>query len=234
MAQVPPRHQVPLIRPPAMPSWHRSWPATGPARSASAAAIWPAWARYLIPVLLPGSRDAENQPLELRARKVGAAVERLPVRRHEDRHRPAALTRHRLGGRHVDAVDVWPLLAVYLDADHDARSSSRPFARSRTTRAPSRGTSDTLSNRPTAAPVRRARQRRRTLRRPTATSRPGCRHAARGTDWLRREAALPCFPSCPAWPPRHRQPPAPRASPGVHPRQGVRPLLCGKESLVCR
>ena len=82
-------------------------------------------AGHLVSVLPPGLGHAEHQPLELRPRKVGTAEERLPVRRHEHGHRPAALARHRLGGGHVDAVDVRPLLPVDLDRDevlvHDRR-----------------------------------------------------------------------------------------------------------------
>ena len=73
--------------------------------------------RHLRPVLLPGARDAEDEPLELSAREIGAAEERLPFRRHEDGHRPAALAGHRLRSRHVDAVHVRPFLAVDLDRD---------------------------------------------------------------------------------------------------------------------
>ena len=58
-------------------------------------------------------------------REVGAAVERDALGRHEHRHRPAAVTRHRLDGLHVDRVDVRALLAVDLDVDeplvHEAR-----------------------------------------------------------------------------------------------------------------
>ena len=50
-------------------------------------------------------------------REVGAAVERLARRGREHRHRPAAVPGHRLGGGHVDAVDVGPLLPVDLHAD---------------------------------------------------------------------------------------------------------------------
>ena len=49
--------------------------------------------------------------------EVRAGVERLPVRREEDRHRPAARTGHRLDGVHVDPVDVGALLPVHLHGD---------------------------------------------------------------------------------------------------------------------
>ena len=50
-----------------------------------------------------------------RRRKVGAAVERLQLRRQPDAHRPAARSGRRLHERHVDAIDVGPLLAIDLD-----------------------------------------------------------------------------------------------------------------------
>ena len=53
-------------------------------------------------------------PARLR-RKVGAAVKRLEVRRQPDAHRPAARPGRRLHERHVDAIDVGPLLAIDLD-----------------------------------------------------------------------------------------------------------------------
>ncbi len=48
-------------------------------------------------------------------RVVRAAVERPPVRRQEDRHRPAAAAGHGLDRGHVDLVEVGPLLAIDLD-----------------------------------------------------------------------------------------------------------------------
>ncbi len=50
-------------------------------------------------------------------RKVRAAVERLQVGRQPDAHRPAARSGRRLHERHVDAIDVGPLLAIDLDRD---------------------------------------------------------------------------------------------------------------------
>ena len=50
-------------------------------------------------------------------REVGAAVERLQVRRQEHRHRPAALAGQQLHGGHVDLIEVGPFLAIDLDAD---------------------------------------------------------------------------------------------------------------------
>jgi hypothetical protein len=53
-------------------------------------------------------------------RKVGAAVERLPVGREKHRHRPAAVLGERLHRLHIDRVDVGPLLAIDLDIDEIA------------------------------------------------------------------------------------------------------------------
>jgi hypothetical protein len=58
-----------------------------------------------------------EQALEVGAREVRAAVERVTLGRGEHRHRPAALVRHGLRGAHVDGVHVGPLLAVDLDVD---------------------------------------------------------------------------------------------------------------------
>ncbi len=44
-------------------------------------------------------------------------MERLLLRRHHDRQRPAARARHHLADTHVDIVDIRPLLAIDLDAD---------------------------------------------------------------------------------------------------------------------
>ena len=77
-------------------------------------------------VLLPHTRELAEQIEEARLapprrrRKVGAAVERLQVRRQEHRHRPAAGSGRRLHERHVDAIDVGPLLAIDLDRDEVA------------------------------------------------------------------------------------------------------------------
>ncbi len=70
---------------------------------------------YLAAVLAPGTCHPGDQALELGPWEVSAAEERLAVRRHEHCHRPAALTCHRLGSRHVHGVDVRSFLAVDLD-----------------------------------------------------------------------------------------------------------------------
>ena len=68
-------------------------------------------------VVDPGLRHGVEQTAEVRRRVVRAAVERLAGRGEEAGHRPAALPGQRLGGGHVDRVDVGPLLAVDLDGD---------------------------------------------------------------------------------------------------------------------
>ena len=60
----------------------------------------------------------ERRPSPTRRRRpVGAAEERRAVGREEHRHRPAALLAHRMQRRHVERVDVRPLLAIDLDVD---------------------------------------------------------------------------------------------------------------------
>ena len=88
--------------------------------------------------VLPLRREEFEQPGEPGAPvaidrgKVRARVEWPPVRRHEYRHRPAALPGERLYGRHVHRVDVWPFLAVHLDVDEPPvhqRGDCRVFER---------------------------------------------------------------------------------------------------------
>ena len=71
--------------------------------------------------LRPQLRDPAQQggeprpPVRVPRREVGAGEERLLVGRQEHRHGPAALALvHRLGGGHVDVVEVGPLLAIDL------------------------------------------------------------------------------------------------------------------------
>ena len=83
--------------------------------SSAAASIDPA------SILFPHPRQLAQQVCEpgpapaRRGREVGAAVERLEIRREEDRHRPAAGTGGRLDEGHVDAIHVRALLAIDLD-----------------------------------------------------------------------------------------------------------------------
>ena len=53
----------------------------------------------------------------LDGREVRPGVEGAPVGRAEDGHGPAARARQGLGGRHVDGVEIGPLLPVDLDRD---------------------------------------------------------------------------------------------------------------------
>ena len=73
--------------------------------------------QHLVATRPPGVGDRVEDLQQLGLREVGAAEERLPLRRHQHRHRPPALAGQRLGGGHVDRVDVGTLLAVDLDRD---------------------------------------------------------------------------------------------------------------------
>ena len=83
----------------------------------------PAGRLDLGPLLAPRPVDAledlaeRRHPVARLVRVVGAAVERPPVGRQEDRHRPAAAAGHRLDRGHVDLVEVGALLAIDLDRD---------------------------------------------------------------------------------------------------------------------
>ena len=103
-------------------------------------------------------------------REVGAAVEHLAGGREERGERPAALPGQRLHRPLIAGVDVRPLVPVHLDADEVARSGTRPAPDSRTTRRPSRGTSDTTRRRCRAAPGGPACGPPRRPRRPRGTS----------------------------------------------------------------
>jgi hypothetical protein len=50
-------------------------------------------------------------------RKVSSREERTPIRREKHAHRPAATARQRHCRRHIDVVEIRPLLAIDLDAD---------------------------------------------------------------------------------------------------------------------
>ncbi len=71
----------------------------------------------------PHFGDVQEQPFETRPpvavvrREIGAARERLQVRRQKHRHRPTALARQHLHRGHVNLIEVGPLLAIDLDAD---------------------------------------------------------------------------------------------------------------------
>ena len=116
----------------------------------------------------PGVGERVEHPSEPRvaapvgAGEVGAGEERPAVGGAEHRHRPAARAVLGLHRRHVDRVEVGPLLPVDLDRDEPRRRGGRPPRGPRRTRGPSRGTSGR----------RRSRSRRRAAcpRRPPAPS----------------------------------------------------------------
>jgi hypothetical protein len=58
-------------------------------------------------------------PMARLVREVRAREERPTLVVQHAGHRPAAVTRHRLRRRHVDRVDIGPLLAVDLDVDEE-------------------------------------------------------------------------------------------------------------------
>eukprot|EP00825_Cyclidium_porcatum_P015813 TRINITY_DN19079_c0_g1_i1.p2 TRINITY_DN19079_c0_g1~~TRINITY_DN19079_c0_g1_i1.p2 ORF type:complete len:283 (+),score=-24.92 TRINITY_DN19079_c0_g1_i1:540-1388(+) len=75
------------------------------------------------PLIAPGAGNA-GQELEQAVhgkpplfREVRGGEERLPVRAHDDRERPAPLAGDHLADLHIHRVDIRPLLAVHLDAD---------------------------------------------------------------------------------------------------------------------
>ena len=80
---------------------------------------------HRLPARPPGGGDRFQHLPERRTaparlgRPVGAAVDRPAVRIEEHRHGPAALFAHRVKRRHVDVVDVRPLLAIDLHVDEE-------------------------------------------------------------------------------------------------------------------
>src|SRR5262245_40131459 len=68
--------------------------------------------------LAPGLGKRQDQAFERRqvvavlGRKIGPAVEGLEVGREKDRHGPAAVPCQELHRRHVDLVEIGPLLAI--------------------------------------------------------------------------------------------------------------------------
>ena len=79
----------------------------------------------------------ESRPAVSRGlRKISAAPERLAVRRQEHGQRPAALLAQVMQRRHVDLIDVGPLLAVDFDVDEQRRSSPARWRRPRSFHAP--------------------------------------------------------------------------------------------------
>ena len=150
------------------------------------------WSRHASATASHDAARTPGMPWRSSLREVRAAVERPAVGREEHRHRPAAAAGQRLHRLHVDRVDVGPFLAVDLHVHEEVGSSPRRRRRPRTTRAPSRGTSGTTSSRPTGRSACPRRGPARTPRRPTGTSRPGCRRAGGGTGWSRRARRFTC------------------------------------------
>ena len=160
---------------------------------------------HVVALLVPGlghdlaDRANAGMPCRSSLGKVGAAVERAAVGREPHRHRPTAAAGERLHGLHVDRVDVGPLLAVDLHVHEepvhdlgDGRVLER-LVRHHVTPVARR-----VADREEDRLAVRARVRR--LRRPTDTSRPGCRGAGGGTgssrprvgcSWLRAGGAWP-------------------------------------------
>ena len=77
----------------------------------------------LVPLADPRLPQRLHDPAErrhavaLHGREVGPGVEGAAVGRAEDGHGPSTRARQRLGGRHVDGVEVGALLPVHLDGD---------------------------------------------------------------------------------------------------------------------
>ena len=135
------------------------------------------------------SRTRRNDGLPC-CRRGGSTCRRRTARRRggeERRHRPAALTGHGLDGLHVHGVDVRPLLAVDLDRTNLSLSAAAVTSSSNDSCAITwhqwQAAYPTLSRTGTSR-----RRPRRTPRRPTPTSPPGCRRAGAGTGWSSREA----------------------------------------------
>ena len=149
----------------------------------------------------------------------GPAVERLALRREEDGHRPAAVACQRHDGVHVERVDVGPFLAVDLDVDemfvHQPRDRVVLEGLVLHHMAPAAG-----RRRPRGAPACPPPVPVRRPRRPTGTSRPGCRRAGGGRGWLGlRVGSRSCRQARPADQESAKSPPG--AGPG-HPRGRAR------------
>ncbi len=66
---------------------------------------------------LPEHVDKTGPAVRPARRKIGSAIKRLSIRRQPDRKGPSSLSRQSLHGRHVNPVDVGPLLPVHLHRD---------------------------------------------------------------------------------------------------------------------
>ncbi len=164
-------------------------------RTASARAS--ACSLHLIPVVHPGLTERlhdtakRGHAMALLGREVRPGIERPAVGSAEDRHRPTAGAGESLGGRHVDGIEIWPLLPVDLDRHEplgQIRCRGRVFeALVRHDVAPvARGIPDRKKDRlvlllgPVATPPR-----------PRGTTRPGCPRAGAGRGWSRRPGGSP-------------------------------------------
>ncbi len=136
------------------------------------------------------SRTAGNPgaPIAIVRRKIGAAEERLQVRREPHGHGPAAAAGGGLHERHVDAVDIGALFAVHFDATRNRGSGAPRCPRSQTIRAPSRGTSGRWNSRWKGKWVCFPRAPFRKLPRPRDTSPPDYARAAAGRGFFRESA----------------------------------------------
>ena len=82
--------------------------------------------QHRLPLRFPGGAECLDDPAErghpvaILGWEVGAGVERPAVGRAEHGHGPAARSGQRLGGRHVERVEVRALLPVDLDRDEPA------------------------------------------------------------------------------------------------------------------
>ena len=139
-------------------------------------------------LLAPGALDAfedlpeRRHPVARLVGEVGPAVERPALRGQEDRHRPAAAAGHRLDRRHVDLVEVGPLLAIDLDR-HEVvvQVAGRRLVLERLAFHHVTPVTGRVADRQEDRPVEQLR-RARAPRGPTDTSRPGCARAGGGTD----------------------------------------------------
>ena len=121
----------------------------------------------------------EGRPAVARAlRKISAAPDRLAVGREKHGQRPAAVLAEVMQRRHVDLVDVGPLLAIDFDVDEQLVHHAPRWRRPRNSRAPSRGTSGRRRSRPRAGSACWCAWPRPAPRAPRATSRPDCPCAA--------------------------------------------------------
>ena len=132
----------------------------------------------------PACRNATN------LRKVSAAPDRFAVGREEHGQRPAALLAEMMQRRHVDLIDVGPLLAIDFDVDeqliHHRRGVVVLEALVRHHVAPVAGRiADREQDRLSCCFASASASG------PTATNRPGCPCAGADTGWFRARGGFP-------------------------------------------